>query len=74
MSERIENIKQLGNLLDELNNKSRANTVQLDLLFTLHNYFNPNHKETGKFCTPCVSRVYTNVKLIFEQIKYELEN
>lgn len=72
--ERINNLKKLGNLLLELEGKSKATSEQLVLLFNLHNYFNPRKPEYSKHCSPCVARVYKKCKAIYQELKTELSN
>lgn len=72
MTERIEKIHQLNELMIELEGKDKANPQQLTLLFNLHNYFNPRHAEYGKHCPSCVARVFRQIKAIHQQIKNEL--
>jgi hypothetical protein len=73
MNERIDNIKQLQELLGELEGKEKANPQQLTKLFTLHNYFNPRHAEYGKHCPSCVARVYRQSKTILTQVINEIQ-
>jgi hypothetical protein len=71
IEEKKENIIKLGELLQQLEGKSKATSEQLTLMFNLHNYFNPKHQEYAKFCNSCVARVYRNIKVIYEKVKDE---
>jgi len=55
-------MEELGNLLSELEGKSKASPQQLNLLFDLNNYFYSNLQEFSKHCTSCVARTYKRMK------------
>jgi hypothetical protein len=73
MEDRNTKIRELHELLGELEGKEKATPIQLTKLFNLHNYFNPRHAEYGKHCPSCVARVYRQSKAIYEEIKNELQ-
>jgi hypothetical protein len=55
-------MKELGDLLQELEGKTNATSIQLNLLFDLNNHFYPNLLEYAKHCTSCVARTYKRMK------------
>ena len=73
MTERLENIEKLKDLLEDLEGKAKATPEQLTILFNLHNYFNPKSVQYGKHCPSCVAKVYKNTKYLYNQtLKDEL--
>jgi hypothetical protein len=64
--------QELQILLQELEGKTKATTVQLVQLFNLHNIFYPKNLEYAKHCTPCVVRVLKRCKAILNKYKDEL--
>ena len=72
MNERLDKIRELNDLLKELDGKDKANPTQLTLLFNLHNYFNPRQAEYGKHCPSCVARVFRQSKAIHQQVINEI--
>lgn len=73
MEEHLQKIRELDELLKELEGKEKATPQQLVKLFNLHNYFNPRGAEYGKHCPSCVARVYRQVKNIHFELKDKLQ-
>jgi hypothetical protein len=70
--ERQQKILALKELLMELEGQTKASSVQLMILFNLHNYFNPKNPQYGKHCGSCVAKVYKKAKAIFAEVKHEI--
>jgi hypothetical protein len=64
-----DNLKLLGELLIELEGKSKILDPQTNLMFKLNNYFFPKNLEYGKSCGGCRSRVYKRLTNFYNDIK-----
>ena len=51
-------LDELGQLLNELEGKEKIMDAQTKKLFNLHNFFFPNQQEYGTHCGSCRGRVY----------------
>jgi len=54
----MEQLEELGKLLNELEGKSKIMDAQTKKLFNLHNFFFPKNQEWGVHCASCRGRVY----------------
>jgi len=64
-----DNLKLLGELLIELQGKSKILNPQTNLMFKLNNYFFPKNLEYGKSCSGCRGRVYKRLNNFYNGIK-----
>lgn len=64
-----DNLKLLGELLIELEGKSKILDPQTNLMFKLNNYFFPKNLEYGKHCGGCRGRVYKRLNNFYNDIK-----
>jgi hypothetical protein len=67
-------MKELGDLLKELEGKTNATSIQLNLLFDLNNHFYPQLLEYSKHCTSCVARTYKRMINHYNAYGKNIEN
>ena len=66
----MENFRErLEKIVKSMEGKTRIEGWQTEEMFTLHNYYYPNQKETGKSCPPCRGRVVAKMRALWATLK-----
>jgi hypothetical protein len=66
----MDNFKdRLEAIVKSMEGKSMIQGWQTEEMFTLHNYYYPKQRETGKSCPPCRGRVVARMRVLWETLK-----